>query len=61
MRDIVLLNAAATLLAFDGPSLTEPVADQLRRPLERVAAAIDEGTAAELLVRWVDTTNRVRG
>ncbi len=61
VRDIVLLNAAATLLAFDGPSLTEPVADQLRRPLERVAAAIDEGTAAELLVRWVDTTNRVRG
>lgn len=60
VRDIVLLNAAATLLAFDGPSLTEPVADQLRRPLERVAAAIDEGTAAELLVRWVDTTNRVR-
>jgi len=61
VRDIVLLNAAAALLAFDGPNLTEPVVDQLRRPLERVAAAIDDGTAAELLVRWVDTTNRLRG
>ena len=61
VRDIVLLNAAAALLAFDGPNLTEPVANQLRRPLERVAAAIDDGTAAELLVRWVDTTNRLRG
>lgn len=60
VRDIVLVNAAATLLAFDGPSLTMPVADQLRAGVARAADAIDQGAASELLARWVTVTNRVR-
>lgn len=58
VRDIVLVNAAAALLAFEGPSLAEPVADQLRERVRRVAAAIDEGRATELLARWVDASQR---
>lgn len=58
VRDIVLLNAAAALLAFDGPSLDAPIADQLRSGVDRAARAIDEGHATQLLARWVAATQR---
>lgn len=58
IRDIVLVNAAAALLAFDGPDLDEPVADQLRPRIRRAAQAIDEGRATELLTSWVDVSQR---
>ncbi|MGB3956211.1 MAG: anthranilate phosphoribosyltransferase [Brooklawnia sp.] len=61
VRDIVLLNAAAALLAFDGPDLAAPITGQLRDRLGRVARAIDNGSAAELLDRWIEVTKRVRG
>lgn len=61
VRDIVLLNAAAALLAFDGPDLAAPVGGQLLDRLGRVARAIDDGSAAGLLDRWIEVTNRVRG
>lgn len=60
VRDIVLLNAAAALLAFDGPDLAEPVTGQLAERLGRAARAIDDGTAAGLLARWIRVTNQVR-
>lgn len=56
VRDIVLLNAAAALLAYDGPS-DQPVAEQLAPHLTRAAAAIDSGTAAALLDRWINVTS----
>ncbi len=55
IRDIVLLNAAAALLAHDGPS-TRPVAEQLAPQLVRAAQAVDSGAAAALLERWVEAT-----
>ncbi|WP_114559802.1 anthranilate phosphoribosyltransferase, partial [Desertihabitans aurantiacus] len=45
VRDIVLLNAAATLLAAEGPDLDRPVADQLAPLLGRAAEAVDSGRA----------------
>jgi anthranilate phosphoribosyltransferase len=51
VRDAVLLNAAAALVAFDrlGDSpLPEALADGMRR----AAAAIDSGAAADVLDRW---------
>lgn len=56
VRDIVLLNAAAALLAYAGPS-RQPVAEQLTPFLERAAQAIDSGAAAALLDRWVAVTS----
>lgn len=58
VRDIVLVNAAAALLAFDGPDLAEPVADQLRPYLDRAGRAVDEGRAEELLARWAEASQR---
>ncbi len=54
VRDAVLLNAAAGLVAYapgEG-SLT----DQLRTALARVAGAVDTGAAAGALERWVSTS-----
>jgi anthranilate phosphoribosyltransferase len=59
VRDIVLLNAAATLLAFDGPDLDAPLVDQFAVRLERAAEAVDSGKAREHLSNWIDTTRRV--
>ena len=55
VRDIVLLNAAAALLAYAGPT-DQPVAEQLAPQVERAAAAIDTGAGAALLERWVTAT-----
>ena len=60
VRDIVVLNAAAALLAHDGPDLDQPLAGQLFERLERAAAAIDSGAATALLDRWVAATQRAR-
>lgn len=56
VRDIVLLNAAAALLAFDGPDLDTDPAPQLAGGLERAAAAVDSGAAKDVLARWVTVT-----
>lgn len=56
IRDIVLLNAAAALVAHDGVDLAQSVTDQLASALERGAAAIDEGRAADLLQRWIESS-----
>lgn len=61
VRDIVLVNAAAALLAFEGPRLHQPVADQLGANVQRAAAAIDQGRVSELLDRWIAVTQQVAG
>ncbi|WP_341729007.1 anthranilate phosphoribosyltransferase [Brooklawnia sp.] len=58
VRDVVLVNSAAALLAFEGPDLTVPVADQLRAKVDRAAQAIDRGLTMALLDRWIQATQR---
>jgi anthranilate phosphoribosyltransferase len=51
VRDAVLLNAAAALVATCPAG--GPVADRLRPALDRCAAAVDSGDAAATLRRWI--------
>jgi anthranilate phosphoribosyltransferase len=52
VRDAVLLNAAAGIVAHDGPS-SAPVADQLAAALPRAAESLDSGAAGEALESWI--------
>ena len=60
VRDIVLLNAAAGLVAFelsqDATQVQRPILDRLRAGYERSEAAIDDGSAAAKLDAWVSAT-----
>jgi len=62
VRDIVLLNAAAGLTAFelarDPEQLRQPILGRLAAQLERAAAVVDSGAAAAKLDDWVAATNR---
>ena len=59
VRDAVLLNAAAALVAFDerGGRLHE----SLTAGMARAAAAVDDGRAAALLDRWVAVSRAIAG
>ncbi|HTR95605.1 MAG TPA: anthranilate phosphoribosyltransferase [Trebonia sp.] len=75
VRDIVLLNAAAAMAAADGlgevaaartadPETTaaatgEALVKALSEGLARAATAVDSGTSAALLARWVETSGRL--
>jgi anthranilate phosphoribosyltransferase len=59
VRDAVLLNAAAGLAAFDGPRASDLDA-QLVDGIARGAAALDDGSAAALLQRWVELSQALR-
>jgi anthranilate phosphoribosyltransferase len=59
IRDSVLLNAAAALVAVDGPS-PAPVTDQLRAALPRVAESLDTGAAGSALDAWVTSSLAAR-
>jgi anthranilate phosphoribosyltransferase len=75
VRDIVLLNAAAAMAAAEGlaavtaarsadkdattAAMGEALAKTLAEGLSRAAAAVDSGTSAALLARWVDASNRL--
>jgi len=59
VRDIVLLNAAAALAAFDGPGSAADVVDTLRVQLTRAANAIDTGAATRLLDAWATRTTTI--
>lgn len=52
VRDIVLLNAAAALLAHDGLD-DRPLTEQLAPQLSRAAHAVDSGAAQAKLSAWV--------
>ena len=62
VRDIVLLNAAAGLTAFelarDPEQLREPILGRLAAQLERAASVVDSGAAAQKLEDWVAATRR---
>jgi anthranilate phosphoribosyltransferase len=58
VRDAVLLNAAAALVAVGGVT-AEPVAEQLAAALPRAAESVDSGAAAGALDEWVATSRSV--
>lgn len=62
VRDIILLNAAAGLVAFDlakdADRVREPILDRLADKLAVAAGAVDNGAAAAKLDEWVAATNR---
>ncbi len=57
VRDAVLLNAAAALVAHRGP--TGNLIDDLRGMAQRAAEAVDSGAAAALLERWRKLTTEL--
>ncbi|MGP6171738.1 anthranilate phosphoribosyltransferase [Microbacterium sp. A196] len=63
VRDIVLLNAAAGIVAFelsqDATQVTRPILERLGEAFERAEAAVDDGSAAAKLVAWVDATREL--
>jgi anthranilate phosphoribosyltransferase len=61
VRETVLLNAAAALVAHDGAPETPALAQALAGGYARAAAAVDSGAAAALLDRWVQASQRMAG
>jgi len=59
VRDIVVLNAAAALLAFDKPDRNAELTAQLTQRMQRAEQSIDSGAAARVLDDWVAATQRV--
>ncbi|MFD9463212.1 anthranilate phosphoribosyltransferase [Streptomyces sp. NPDC060027] len=55
VRDAVLLNSAAALVALSPTGA--PLADQLRAGMAKAAEAIDSGAAKRTLDRWVAASN----
>jgi len=53
VHDIVALNAAAALLAYEGPDVALPVGEQLSLRLARTRTALTDGSAAATLATWV--------
>lgn len=58
VRDAVLLNAAAAIAAFDG--VLDSAQAAVRHGLPIAAAAIDDGSAAALLLAWVELSQKLR-
>lgn len=58
VRDIVLLNAAAAMLAFEGVDLGADIGDQVMRHLDAARDAVDSGKAKANLDLWVELTNQ---
>lgn len=63
IRDAVLLNAAAALAALDAAAgeVAVSLEDAMAAGLARAASAIDDGSAAAVLDRWVAATQRASG
>ncbi|MEU8796673.1 anthranilate phosphoribosyltransferase [Spirillospora sp. NPDC048819] len=59
VRDMVLLNAAALITAYDGAPAVGELTEALRDGYERAAAAVDSGAASTLLDRWIDLSQRL--
>jgi anthranilate phosphoribosyltransferase len=59
VRDAVLVNAAAAVVARQGWG--DDVGAALRDGYQRVAAAVDSGAAADLLRRWVSAARSAAG
>jgi anthranilate phosphoribosyltransferase len=59
VRDIVLLNAAAALAAAAGVPGPDALVPALADGYARAEQAVDSGTAAALLDRWVAESHRL--
>lgn len=59
MRDVVLLNSAAALIAFDGLDINESIDARFSQALTRSANAIDSGKSTALLNKWVERSHQV--
>lgn len=58
VRDAVLLNAAAGLVAADRGENGDDVTGRMARAFERASSAIDSGAAADVLDRWVTASRQ---
>jgi anthranilate phosphoribosyltransferase len=58
VRDAVLLNAAAALVAHEGPG--DDLDSAMTDGYARAVLAVDSGGAAALLDRWVQVSASVR-
>lgn len=56
VRDVVVLNAAAALVADGSRTGTGSLEEQLVRGMEIAGAAIDSGSAASVLQRWANAS-----
>ncbi|MCR2809183.1 MULTISPECIES: anthranilate phosphoribosyltransferase [unclassified Microbacterium] len=65
VRDIVLLNAAAGIVAFelfqDAAQVQRPILERLAAAKDAAAEAVDSGAAARKLQTWVDATRSYAG
>jgi anthranilate phosphoribosyltransferase len=63
VRDIVLLNAAAGIVAFelsqDATQVQRPILERLRAGYDRAAAAVDDGRAAAKLDEWIGVSREL--
>ena len=63
VRDIVLLNAAAGIVAFelsqDATQVQRPILERLREGYERAAAAVDDGRAIAKLDEWISVSREL--
>jgi len=58
VRDAVLLNAAAAIAAYDG--VVDSARSAVEHGLPLATAAVDDGSAARLLDRWVAVSQRLK-
>ena len=65
VRDIVLLNAAAGIVAYrlfrDAAQVQRPIVERLAEAKDDAAAAIDTGAAVAKLDQWVGVTRELAG
>ena len=62
MRDVVLLNSAAAIIAFDGELASaddEKVNELFVSAIDRAQSAIDSGRASQLLTKWIEYSHQV--
>jgi anthranilate phosphoribosyltransferase len=57
-RDIVVLNSAVTLAAFEG-ELDLPIHERISKAMPRVIDAIDSGKATNLLEKWAALSTEI--
>ncbi len=63
VRDIVLLNAAAGIVAYelsqDASQVQYPILERLRSGFDRAAAAVDDGRASAKLEAWIGASREL--
>jgi anthranilate phosphoribosyltransferase len=57
-RDVVLLNAAVTIAAFEG-ELELPIQERISKALTRATRAIDSGAALDLVAKWGELSQSI--